>query len=159
MSPTFEHTQDQKGWTIRRAQAQDVPGLAVLCTQLGYYVIDSQLKVRLEAILRLDYHAIFVATDREGRILGWIHLFERPLLIQAPGAELGGLIVEERIRGAGVGKALLTAAEQWARSRGLTLVMIRSNTRRTAAHAFYQAAGYELVKTSHTFKKDLDSGK
>jgi GNAT superfamily N-acetyltransferase len=59
----------------------------------------------------------------------------------------------------GIGKALLLAAEQWAQSRGLTLLMIRSNTRRTAAHAFYQAAGYELIKTSHTFQKDLDSGR
>jgi GNAT superfamily N-acetyltransferase len=112
MNPTFEHPQDQTNWTIRRAQARDVPGLVVLCAQLGYPVIDSQLKIRLEAILRLDHHAIYVAVDREDEILAWVHLFERPLLIQAQGAELGGLVVEQRIRGMGIGKALLLAAEQ-----------------------------------------------
>jgi GNAT superfamily N-acetyltransferase len=157
MNLTPDQTQGQKEWMIRRAQPHDVPFLAVLSTQLGYPTTDSQLKARLETILELDHHAIYVAVDREGDILGWIHLFERPLLIQAAGAELGGLVVEDNYRGMGIGKALLLAAEEWTESRGMSLLLIRSNIKRTAAHGFYQAAGYELMKTSYTFKKCMNS--
>jgi GNAT superfamily N-acetyltransferase len=89
----------------------------------------------------------------DDHILGWLHIFERPLLIQSTGAELGGLVVDELARGQGIGQALLGAAEQWVQERGLSHMTIRSNTTRTAAHAFYQALDYDLVKTSNTFKK------
>jgi GNAT superfamily N-acetyltransferase len=43
------------------------------------------------------------------------------------------LVVDELVRGQGIGQALLGAAEHWVRERGLTHLTIRSNTTRTAA--------------------------
>jgi GNAT superfamily N-acetyltransferase len=140
-------------WHIRSANSGDVHRLVGLSSQLGYVVEEGQLSRQLAALLMRDDHAIFIAVNPDDHVLGWLHIFERPLLFQAVGAELGGLVVDELVRGQGIGRALLDAAERWVRARGLSHLTIRSNTSRTEAHAFYQTLDYKLVKTSNTFKK------
>jgi GNAT superfamily N-acetyltransferase len=56
-------------------------------------------------------------------------------------------------RGGGVGRALISAAEQRLAARGCDLVEVTSNLRLVDAHAFYQRLGYEA--TSLRFKKSL----
>jgi len=68
-------------------------------------------------------------------------------------AEVGGLVVDSRARGKGIGRTLMTAAEAWARERGYTRLMLRSNTIRAEAHRFYQNLGYTIVKSQHKFQK------
>jgi GNAT superfamily N-acetyltransferase len=141
------------GWQVRSADPGDVAQLVSLSNQLGYSIEAGQLTQQLSLILARNDHAIFVAVSPDDHVQGWIHIFERPLLMQTTGAELGGLVVEEQLRGQGIGRALLSAAEQWVQANELTHLTIRSNTSRTAAHAFYQELDYEHVKTSNVFKK------
>ena len=49
----------------------------------------------------------------------------------------------------------MRVAEDWARSRRLSCVRLRSRVRRTGAHAFYRSVGYVLVKTQSQFQKEL----
>ncbi len=140
-------------WHIRPVAPRDVPNLRSLCAALGYPVGEDQLADRLSHIMALDQHAIFIASDGEDQMLGWVHVYECPLLIQAPGAELGGLVVDACYRRQGIGQALLCSAEKWIKERGLTLLSIRSNTAHRGAHTFYQALHYDHIKTSHTYKK------
>jgi GNAT superfamily N-acetyltransferase len=147
-----KHDKDP-AWYIRSAKIGDVQSMVRLSDQLGYIVEERQLRRQLSNILPRNDHAIFIAVNPDDHVIGWLHIFERPLLIQATDAELGGLVVDELVRGQGIGQALLGAAEHWVRERGLTHLTLRSNTTRTAAHAFYQALDYKLVKTSNTFKK------
>ena len=56
-----------------------------------------------------------------------------------------------------VGQALLERAEAWAREQGYQEVRLRSSLHRADAHQFYQAVGYALTKTGHTFQKALDA--
>jgi GNAT superfamily N-acetyltransferase len=150
----YENTHESaQTWQIRLADLGDAYELAILCDQLDYPVNVDQLSIRLGSILELNHHAIFTALDQGSQVIGWLHIFERPLLIQETGAELGGLVVDERSRGQGIGRSLLDAAERWVQERGLTHLMIRSNTTRTASHAFYKSCDFELIKTSNTFKK------
>lgn len=144
-----------RNWTIRPADQQDTHALTRLCEQLGYPVKSRQVEQQLTLILTLDHHAVLVAESEHGEIMGWVHIFERPLLMQASGAELGGLVVDERFRKCGVGRGLMHEAETWARERRLMLLTLRSNTQRTGAHAFYRAIGYDLIKTSNTFRKAI----
>jgi len=138
---------------IRLATLDDLDALTNLCAQLGYPAEGSQVLYRLENLLKLANHALLVAVSSEEAILGWVHVFERLLLVQEPAAELGGLVVEKKMQKKGVGRALMLAAEQWARSRGLRQLTLRSNINRAEAHEFYITLGYELQKTSYTFNK------
>ena len=71
------------------------------------------------------------------------------------GAEVGGLVVDSRARGQGIGRSLMAAAESWTRERGYTRLMLRSNTIRAEAHRFYQGLGYTIVKSQHKFQKPI----
>ncbi len=148
-----DDTPNDQDWTIRPADQRDTKAITRLCKQLGYPMESRQVEGQLELLRSLAHHAVLVAESKQGQVLGWVHIFERPLLIQQSGAELGGLVVEEKFRKHGVGDALMQAAESWARKRKLSLVTLRSNTQRTEAHAFYLAIGYKLQKTSYTFRK------
>jgi GNAT superfamily N-acetyltransferase len=62
-------------------------------------------------------------------------------------------VVASEYRGQGVGWALISAAEDWARQRGATDVMLTTHKRRTGAHRFYRKMGYEA--TGYRFYKSL----
>src|SRR5204863_3055212 len=63
------------------------------------------------------------------------------------------LVVAERARRRGVGRALVAASERWIAARGCGLLELTSNRQRIEAHAFYERLGYE--PTSLRFKKSL----
>ena len=133
----------------------DADAVAALSTQLGYPSSAEQTLRRFRAIGDAPDARVWVAESAEGAILGWIHLFGNRLLESDPDAEIGGLVVHEAARGRGVGRALVSAAEAWARERGYTVVSVRSNVIRTEAHAFYKGLGYEPTKSQFKFRKRL----
>jgi GNAT superfamily N-acetyltransferase len=140
--------------TIRSAEPGDVDVIVRLSTQLGYPTTTTEVASRLEAAGASGSHAVLVA-EAEGEVAGWVHVHDSLLIQAPPGAELSGIIVDEGSRGGGVGRALLAAAEEWARSRGHDIIRIRSRTTRHHAHRFYTSAGYDEIKTSLVFEKRL----
>ncbi len=70
-------------------------------------------------------------------------------------AEINALVVEEGHRSRGTGRILMQHAEQWARARGCSAVVLRSNVIRARAHAFYEKLGYQTLKTQKYFRKNL----
>jgi GNAT superfamily N-acetyltransferase len=140
--------------TIREAIFGDCSRLAELCTQLGYPSSTEDLSRRLPGILASTDQAVFVA-EVNGKVAGWVHVLESATLETDRMAEVGGLVVDESIRGQGVGKALMGQAETWARGRGCQQLRLRSNIRREAAHQFYKSLGYAILKTSYTFRKQF----
>ncbi len=72
-----------------------------------------------------------------------------------PYAEVGGLVVAAGHRGSGVGAALLAAAADWARARGLTRLWIRANLARRGAHDFYPHIGCRAVKDQRVYEYPL----
>jgi GNAT superfamily N-acetyltransferase len=145
----------QSTWLVRPTVQEDYPRLLTLADQLGYPLSPDQIKLSLLELLERDDHMIYSAVTPDHQVVGWVHIFERPLLISIETAELGGLVVEEKLRGEGIGRALLGAAEQWAFNRGLTSLTVRSNVKRIKTKAFYLKLDYQLEKTSNTFKKRL----
>jgi GNAT superfamily N-acetyltransferase len=61
------------------------------------------------------------------------------------------------MRSRGIGKILLSAAEDWARSIGFDVISVHSNVTRDRAHRFYLEHGYAHVKTQKEFHKSLRS--
>jgi GNAT superfamily N-acetyltransferase len=90
---------------------------------------------------------ILVAENGEGRTLGWAvaHEDESEVFVRADeriNGYISELYVAEDMRGKGVGRALIAACEDWARERGLKVMMIGTLTRNTRAHAIYRDAGF-----------------
>ncbi|MGD8328256.1 MAG: GNAT family N-acetyltransferase [Acidobacteriota bacterium] len=142
---------------IRRAQSDDAESLAHLSGELGYPAAAAAVAQRLAVLLDRGDHAVLVAESAEGRVLGWAHAFVAHRLESPSFAEIGGLVVSEGVRGQGIGRCLVAAAERWARNRGLGAIRVRSNVVREEAHAFYRRLGYENLKEQAVFRKSLDA--
>lgn len=108
---------------------------------------------RLERILQRDDHIVFVAETTE--VGGWIHAAEQEILELGKFCEVWGLVVSNTQRRRGVGRRLIEAVEQWARSRGLGQVTLRSNIVRPESHPFYEQIGFVRHKTQHAYRKRL----
>lgn len=140
---------------IRLASKKDAGALAELATQLGYPSSAMQIKKRFAAlVLKPEQNAIFVA-ELDGRVVGWVHVHVYSLLVEDPEAEIGGLVVDESIRGLGIGANLMSAAENWACEKKCPSVYLRSNTIRIKAHEFYKRIGYRIAKSQYAFRKIL----
>lgn len=139
----------------RHPTRRDAERLAELATQLGYPSTPEEVVARLAAIEKDSGHAIFVAENSTGEIHGFAHVFVMRTVESEQRAEIGGLVVDERCRSRGIGRALVAHAEEWAREHGCEAIGLRSNVIRERAHAFYERLGYRHVKTQKAFRKTL----
>lgn len=80
---------------------------------------------------------------------------ERSLLETENMVQVAAVVVDEEVRGRGIGRALLGYAENWARARGCKKVFLSSNVTRLETHKFYERAGYTSTKQSKLFFKSL----
>ena len=110
---------------------------------------------RIEEVASRSDREVFVACSAHGMVLGWIDVGIVIHLQAAPRAEISGLVVSSQARSRGVGRVLVARAEQWARSRGVNKMVVRSRIAREAAHRFYEREGYARVKTQMVFEKVL----
>lgn len=134
--------------------AEDIPSTQELLSQLGYPLDDEELRRRYDAVAEAGDHALLVA-EHAGRILALCHVYARPALDKPPEAIVQALVVDHASRGSGVGRAVMTTAEAWARDRGFASVALSSSIARAGAHAFYQTLGYQRTATSYLFRKAL----
>jgi GNAT superfamily N-acetyltransferase len=140
---------------IRPATEADVGPMAELTTQLGYRVDPQTLGERLASVHTRTGDEVLVAVDKHDRPIAWVHVSLLALLEASDLAAINGLVVDERSRSGGIGASLVDAAEQWARDRGATTIVVRSRSTRVRAQRFYERLGYVEVKRSHVFEKPL----
>lgn len=141
---------------VRRAEPRDVDDLTHLSAELGYASTDIEIRRRLEELAGLPDHAVFVAEAPEGGVVGWLHICLHHHLESGTFPEVVGLVVAQEHRSSGVGAALLRAAEDWAREKGMEEIRVRSNVVRERAHRFYLRQGYDKVKEQAVFVKGLE---
>lgn len=140
---------------VRTARVSDAPDIALLTAQLGYDVETSVVQGRLTSLLaRTDQR--FVVADIDGRAVGWLHGAISESVEAEPYVAIVGLVVDRHHRGRGIGRQLLAESERWAREQRCGVVRLRSSAGRTAAHRFYEHAGYTNIKTQYTFVKSVD---
>lgn len=143
------------GVSIRPMVAEDAPDVALLTSQLGYPSTEEQVRRRFEALQKLGLGDVFVAVLEPGGVVGWVYVALQVTIEGDPGAEVWGLVVDEALRGRGIGSALMARAEEWARGRGFRDVSLRTNIIRKETHHFYQSLGYEITKTQYKMRKRL----
>jgi GNAT superfamily N-acetyltransferase len=139
---------------VRPMTRSDVEQCRSLLTQLGYEMSTAELERRFSEVSAAPDHSVLVA-ERAGRVVGLMHVFVRPAIENPREAVVQAIVVEEGLRRAGIGRELMTAAENWGRERGCRSVVLSSNTARAPAHTFYAALGYRVSATSLVLRKEL----
>lgn len=128
--------------------------VANLLTQLGYAASVADVRRRLERLLASEAD-VQLAAVIAGEVVGLAGLqVGLALEYDAPVGKVSELVVEERHRSRGVGRALVAAVEQEARHRGCCLLYLTTAARRKDAHMFYERIGFE--ETGKRFVKMLD---
>jgi GNAT superfamily N-acetyltransferase len=141
---------------VRRATAADALAMAPLLGVLGYETPAAALPERL-ARVEAEGGAAFLATDDAGQILGLTVLARHAALhATGPVAYITALVTAPDARGRGVGRALVDAAEGWARAGGCVRLSVTSAEHRADAHAFYPRCG--MPCTGRRFSKPLSPG-
>ena len=139
--------------TIRRAMARDAPELARLLTSLGHPTTSATIEAHWREWQSAGNVAL-VAERPDGTLSGVATLHHMLVLHRPrPVGRITALVVDAPVRGRGIGRALVAAAEEMLTSIGCGLLEITSNVRRADAHAFYEHLGYE--RTSFRFAKML----
>jgi GNAT superfamily N-acetyltransferase len=138
---------------IREATERDVEALAGLMTELGYPTTVEEMGRRLAGI-SADPSYLTLVAERDGRVVGMagVHL-QRTYEADGEIARIMSFVVGSEERGGGVGRALISAVEDWARSRGAADIMLTAHERRAGAHEFYRRLGYD--RTGYRFYKEL----
>lgn len=143
------------GLAIRPAAPGDEPALAGLFTELGYPSTPEEIGRRLPAVRADPRHCALVAAGAGGELVGCVHIGLVTSLESDGTAQILGLVVSAAHRREGIGRALVAAAEEWARRQGCRVVQVRTNLKRPVSPAFYAGIGYEHTKTQLSFQKTL----
>src|SRR5215216_7466658 len=137
---------------VRDAEPSDADALAKLCTQLGYPTAAVVMPARLDRFFSDANARALVAVDGNG-VVGLTTIQTRYTLNHdAPIAQITLLVVDERVRSRGVGRALVQEAERWARERGSKRIVVTTALAREGAHAFYEKVDYAY--TGRRYAKD-----
>ena len=138
--------------TIRDARLEDSASIAALLGQLGYPTHAEAVAARVERLVAAADRLVVAEVD--GEVVGLADVHVSPSLEHdRPAAKLAALVVDERHRGAGIGRALVAAMEAEARARGCAVLFLTTAERRADAHAFYERVG--LVYTGRRYAKTL----
>ncbi|MEI6208546.1 MAG: GNAT family N-acetyltransferase [Desulfuromonadales bacterium] len=133
--------------TLREATEHDLPALLLLYAQLGQ---DDGRVLPLEDARRIfarfrDYpsYRLHVA-EMDGKPVGTFALLVMDNLghMGTPSAILEDVVVDESLRGMGIGKKMMEYANLLCRQQGCYKMTFSSNMNREAAHLFYESLGF-----------------
>ncbi len=135
---------------VRPVTAEDLAGLLGLYAELGEGspgpepVSLAQAQRLLREVQAQEGRALLVATV-DGSLAGTADLCVVPGFTHGgrPWAVVEHVVVSERFRRRGVGRALMQAVVERCRSAGCYKVQLASRQHRLGAHEFYRALGFE----------------
>jgi len=121
-------------------------------------IADADLRILLEALHHPDRESsILVAEDGPGSVAGFVFTTTRlDYFTGRPHAHIEVLTVLGPAQGRGIARALLEAAEGWAKGLGHSQVTLNVFANNTRARAVYERLGY-LPETVH-YLKPLEPG-
>jgi GNAT superfamily N-acetyltransferase len=133
---------------VRLARPEDWPAVAGLLVELGRGVAagtadDATHRLQFAGHIRQIANVTLVAASDED-VLGVIDMeYHQRLGDHRPQARVHDIVVTERARGTGVGKALLSAAEALARKRGCFRMTLVTAAWREDTIGFYAREGWQ----------------
>jgi len=141
--------------TIRPARADDYPAIARMLRQIAQLHHDWRPDVyrpaqkldqkRFKSLLK-DKNTPILVAEMDGGVIGYAMLRiitpQNPVQVPRNYLWVEDLCVDENARKQGVGKALMTAAAELARERGLSAIELNVWECNEVARAFYGRLGY-----------------
>lgn len=137
---------------MRLAHPGDWPAVASLLMELGRGVAsgsaeDATHRLQFAGHVRQIEHVTLVA-EQGSDLLGVIDMeYHQRLGDHRPQARVNDLVVTERSRGEGVGRALLSRAEELSRKRGCFRMALVTAEWRRDTMAFYEGEGWQNYGT------------
>ena len=135
--------------SLRAATPNDAVAIADLAVQLGYPVSSGEMMARLSK-LPAETECVMVGSV-DGEVKAWMQIGIAMSIESEPFVEIRGLVVDEKLRASGLGSRLVDYAKAWAQNKGVLSLRVRSNTVRTATHAFYERRGFIVSKSQKMF--------
>lgn len=126
---------------IQHAKPEGLDALVELMKQLGYDVTRATMATQLERYTRPESN-VLVACD-SSEVLGLISGHLIPALHQAGNiGRITSMVVSDKARSSGVGRALVETREDWFRENECLRFEVTSGDHRPVAHSFYESLGY-----------------
>jgi RimJ/RimL family protein N-acetyltransferase len=137
---------------VRHAEPRDAPALVQLAVSVasepeGWLIAEGgwrspgEERRYLRAVRRSSHAAVLVADDG-GELVGRLSISRDPHPASRHVADLGLLVAREHRR-RGIGRALLSEAEEWAAQVGIVKIELHVFPHNEPALALYRAHGYE----------------
>ncbi|MBF0709141.1 MULTISPECIES: GNAT family N-acetyltransferase [Bacillales] len=141
---------------IRRARKGDEEWITYLLSEMGYETSVCEVTERLKPILSDPLYVTLVSEKQES-LIGLLGMhYERSYVANILVARIITMVTAKDYRQQGVGKTLLLEAENLAREKGASTIVLNSGNRdeRKSAHLFYEACGFTGKSTG--FYKSID---
>lgn len=160
-SPRPDNPGPMSGVQIREADEADLPEVLRLYALPDFDAGHAlPLKDAVERLMRMrgypDYR-LYVAL-LEDRIIGTFTLLiaEKILHMGAKAAIVDDVIVDTPCRGRAIGKAMMAAAMDMARTKGCYKLALSTNAKRIEAHKFYESLGF--ARHGYSYVVELAEG-
>ena len=137
------------GLEIRAAAAADAAGLATLFRASGLSIAANDLAERLEALRSGNGTALIAVEWGPPSGLVVLHWY-RSLMAAQPVAQITGLLVGPEERRRGIGRLLLKAASQAARTAGCATLELAASPDDDTLRAFCESTGFERAGSLFT---------
>lgn len=98
-----------------------------------------------EIISQENTHLFFLLADQEIAGMLTVGIYHSPT---GGKAWIEDVVVDEKYRGHGLSKQLVTHAVRFVKEQGIPLIMLTSNPTRIAANKLYQKLGFEQKQTN-----------
>ena len=97
-----------------------------------------------------DPHVALLVAEARGKLVGFINVMllrsaNIPIMVPRQYAVIDNLAVDDGYRRYGIGRALMTRAEAWAKEKGATSVELNVYRFNQPAQKLYETIGYEEV--------------
>lgn len=116
------------------------------------------VEAEMRALLARSDAAVLIAERSDGSVCGYVEVGSRAYADgcrSSPVAYIEAWYVDPDVRRTGCGRALLAAAEEWARERGYTEVASDARLGNDVSLKAHQSSGYEVVDRIVQFRKPL----
>lgn len=140
---------------IRRAYKRDFESVYQMINTLEACEFSKDKFMCVFEEIMSSKHCIIFLFEQDHEVLGMLHLrMENQLHHCDKIAEIMELIVHEGYRSEGIGKQLLSAACNYAKSCSCIQIEVTSNCKRKNAHCFYLKN--DMQQTHYKFTKSLE---
>ena len=140
--------------TVRPATPADGRLLAALAERLASFplppwrtpdaIANADAGAMIEAIEEGNGDNEVVIAERDGVPVGCLHILVMKDFFGASHGHVSVLATTPEAEGTGVGRALISYAEQWTTRRGLSLMTLNVFAGNDRARRFYDRAGFEI---------------